>query len=147
MSRPRCSTRCAPPLRAERADARKRASGAYGWCRPRARCASWRLALARGGEGFARARPPRDRRPPAPTKTGLGERRHLLSPATTSQTVAQDLIEHPRAEEPHDPAPVAHSVAGGPISAVAQRAGGPIARLVRPDAFGSASAARVPRAG
>jgi hypothetical protein len=93
------------------------------------------------------ARPPRNRRPPAPTKTGLGERRHLLSPATTSQTVAQDLIEHPRAEEPHDPAPVAHSVAGGPISAVAQRAGGPIARLVRPDAFGSASAARVLRAG
>jgi hypothetical protein len=110
-------------------------------------CARAFAARAPRGRRATAARPPRDRRPPAPTKTGLGERRHLLSPATTSQNVAQDLIEHPRAEEPHDPAPVAHSVAGGPISAVAQRAGGPIARLVRPDAFGSASAARVLRAG
>jgi pimeloyl-ACP methyl ester carboxylesterase len=56
-----------------------------------------------------------------PTQTGLGERRHLLSPAITLDTFIDDVVNVIEAEELHDVILVGHSFAGIVISGVADR--------------------------
>ncbi|MFT6775078.1 MAG: pimeloyl-ACP methyl ester carboxylesterase [Paracoccaceae bacterium] len=70
-----------------------------------------------------------------PTQTGLGERRHLLSPAITLSTFADDLIEHLRAEDLTDTVLVGHSFGGCAIAKAAEVAHTRIARLVFLDAI------------
>lgn len=76
----------------------------------------------------------RGHRVTTPTQTGLGERRHLMSPSITLSTFAGDLIEHLRAEDKTGTILVGHSFAGGPISKAAEVARDRIARLVYLDA-------------
>jgi pimeloyl-ACP methyl ester carboxylesterase len=66
----------------------------------------------------------------APTQTGLGERRHLLSGAITLETFVQDLVEHLEAEEVEDAILVGHSFGGMAISGAADRVPRQIRHLV-----------------
>ncbi|MFV0473185.1 MAG: alpha/beta fold hydrolase [Pikeienuella sp.] len=70
-----------------------------------------------------------------PTQTGLGERRHLLSPEITLSTFCEDLRLHLDYEDLRDVVLVGHSFGGSPISFAAERAGDRIARLVYLDAM------------
>jgi pimeloyl-ACP methyl ester carboxylesterase len=69
-----------------------------------------------------------------PTQTGLGERRHLLSPAIDLATFVEDLVRHLEAEDLTDVVLVGHSFGGNAISGAAERVPHRIARLVYLDA-------------
>ncbi|MEM1313496.1 MAG: alpha/beta hydrolase [Pseudomonadota bacterium] len=69
-----------------------------------------------------------------PTQTGLGERRHLLSPEITLSTFVEDLVQHLENEDLTDVVLVGHSFGGNAISGAAERVPGRIARLVYLDA-------------
>ena len=69
-----------------------------------------------------------------PTQTGVGERRHLMSPAITLDTFADDLVHHIEAEEGTDIVLVGHSFGGFAISAAADRIPRSIRHLVYLDA-------------
>ncbi len=65
-----------------------------------------------------------------PTQTGLGERRHLLSPLITIETFIADLVEHLRYGEISDAVLVGHSFGGIAISAAADRVPARIRQLI-----------------
>lgn len=71
----------------------------------------------------------------APTLTGVGERRHLLSAQVDLETHIQDVIGVLEAEELEDVVLVGHSYAGLVISGVAARAGARLRQLVYLDAL------------
>lgn len=56
-----------------------------------------------------------------PTQTGLGERRHLLSPDITLETFVTDVVNHIEAEELEDIVLVGHSFGGIAIAGAADR--------------------------
>ncbi|MDN5843879.1 MAG: alpha/beta fold hydrolase [Alcaligenaceae bacterium] len=66
----------------------------------------------------------------APSHTGMGDRAHLLSRSITIDTFVQDLVGLIEAEDLRDVVLVGHSFAGVPITGVADRIPGRIARLV-----------------
>ena len=68
-----------------------------------------------------------------PTQTGLGERRHLLSPAVTLETFIDDLVNVLEFEELEETVLVGHSFAGPVITAAADRVPERIRQLVYPD--------------
>ena len=70
-----------------------------------------------------------------PTLTGLGERRHLLTPAVDVSTHIQDVLGLLEAEELEDVILVGHSYAGMVITGVAARARARPRRLVYLDAL------------
>jgi pimeloyl-ACP methyl ester carboxylesterase len=65
-----------------------------------------------------------------PTQTGLGERRHLLSPAVTLETFIADLVNVLDFEDIADAVLVGHSFAGPIITAAADRVPERISQLV-----------------
>lgn len=65
-----------------------------------------------------------------PTQTGLGERRHLLSPAVTLETFIADLVNMLDTEELTEVVLVGHSFAGPVITAAADRVPERIRHLV-----------------
>jgi pimeloyl-ACP methyl ester carboxylesterase len=65
-----------------------------------------------------------------PTQTGLGERRHLLSPSITITTFITDLVEHIRYEEISDAILVGHSFGGIAITGAADHIPGRIRQLI-----------------
>jgi pimeloyl-ACP methyl ester carboxylesterase len=65
-----------------------------------------------------------------PTQTGLGERRHLLSPTVTLETFVCDLVNVLESEELTDVVLVGHSFAGAAITGAADRVPGCIRQLV-----------------
>lgn len=65
-----------------------------------------------------------------PTQTGLGERRHLLTPEVTLTTFGEDLRLHLEYEDLREAVAVGHSFAGSALSHAAERARDRIARLV-----------------
>jgi pimeloyl-ACP methyl ester carboxylesterase len=65
-----------------------------------------------------------------PTQTGLGERKHLMSPAITPDTFTDDLVNHIEAEELTDVILVGHSFGGFAITGAADRIPGRIRHLV-----------------
>jgi len=69
-----------------------------------------------------------------PTQTGLGDRRHLFSPAITLDLFIADIANVIEAEELRDVVLVGHSFAGIVISGVADRMAAHIHRLVFLDA-------------
>lgn len=69
-----------------------------------------------------------------PTLSGLGERRHLLSPLITIETHILDLLNVIEFEELKDVILVGHSYAGSIISGVADRVPGRLRQLVYLDA-------------
>src|SRR5690349_8803127 len=69
-----------------------------------------------------------------PTLTGLGERAHLVSPDIGLSTHIEDIIGVLEYEELQKVVLVGHSLAGGIISGVADRAANRIAHLVYLDA-------------
>jgi pimeloyl-ACP methyl ester carboxylesterase len=71
----------------------------------------------------------------APTLTGVGERRHLLSASVDAETHIQDVLGVLEAEELEDVVLVGHSYAGIVISGVAARARRRLRRLVYLDAL------------
>lgn len=71
----------------------------------------------------------------APTLTGVGERRHLLSAAVDLETHIQDILGVLEAEELENVILVGHSYAGLVISGVAARAKRRIRQLVYQDAL------------
>jgi pimeloyl-ACP methyl ester carboxylesterase len=71
----------------------------------------------------------------APTLTGVGERRHLLSATVDLETHIQDLLGLLEAEELEDVVLVGHSYAGLVISGVAARVPKRLRRLVYLDAL------------
>ena len=71
----------------------------------------------------------------APTLTGLGERRHLMSPALTLETHVQDVCNLMRFEQLSDVCLVGHSYAGMVISRVAEDMERAISSFVFLDAF------------
>ena len=71
----------------------------------------------------------------APTLTGVGERRHLLSAAVDLETHIEDVLGVLEAEELEDVVLVGHSYAGLVISGVAGRARARLRRLVYLDAL------------
>ena len=71
----------------------------------------------------------------APTLTGVGERRHLLSAGVDLETHIQDILGVLEAEELEDVVLVGHSYAGLVISGVAARAPKRLRRLVYLDAL------------
>ena len=71
----------------------------------------------------------------APTLTGVGERRHLLSAAVDLQTHIEDVLGVLEAEELEQVVLVGHSYAGLVISGVAARAPRRVRRLVYLDAL------------
>lgn len=71
----------------------------------------------------------------APTLTGVGERRHLLSAQVDLETHIQDVIGVLEAEELEDVVLVGHSYAGLVISGVAARARARLRQLVYLDAL------------
>lgn len=77
--------------------------------------------------GLLRAR---GHRVSTPTQTGLGERRHLLSPAITLDTFVDDLVEYIEAEELEAAVLVGHSFGGLAISGAADRIPDRIRQLV-----------------
>ena len=70
-----------------------------------------------------------------PTLTGLGERRHLASPAVNLDTHIQDVVGVLESEDLRDVVLVGHSYGGMVISGVAERAPDHLARIVYLDAF------------
>jgi pimeloyl-ACP methyl ester carboxylesterase len=56
-----------------------------------------------------------------PTQTGLGERRHLLTPAVTIDTFISDVVEHIRYNEISEAVLVGHSFGGISITGAADR--------------------------
>ena len=56
-----------------------------------------------------------------PTQTGLGERRHLLSPEITLDTFIDDIVNHILLEDLENVVLVGHSFAGSTISGVADK--------------------------
>ena len=70
----------------------------------------------------------------APTQTGLGERRHLLTPDVTPETFALDVINLIEAEDLADVYLVGHSFGGRSISVTADRIPHRLRRLVYLDA-------------
>jgi pimeloyl-ACP methyl ester carboxylesterase len=70
-----------------------------------------------------------------PTLTGLGERVHLVTPATDLSTHISDIVNVIRYEDLHDVVLVGHSYGGMVISGVADRIPDRIRRLVFIDAF------------
>lgn len=66
----------------------------------------------------------------APTQTGLGERRHLMSPNITLETFVQDVTNLMEAEELQDVYLVGHSFGGRTVTGVVDRMPERIARLV-----------------
>ena len=70
----------------------------------------------------------------APTQTGLGERRHLFSPALTLDTYVADIVNVIEAEELREVVLVGHSFAGLVVSGVADRMADRLRRLVFLDA-------------
>jgi pimeloyl-ACP methyl ester carboxylesterase len=75
-----------------------------------------------------------DHRVFTPTQTGLGERRHLLSPAITPETFIDDIANVIDAEELEDVILVGHSFGGRSIAGVADRMPNRLRRLVFLDA-------------
>jgi pimeloyl-ACP methyl ester carboxylesterase len=69
-----------------------------------------------------------------PTQTGLGERRHLLSPSVTLETFIADLVNVLESEELADVILVGHSFAGPVITGAADRVPERIRHLVYLDA-------------
>lgn len=65
-----------------------------------------------------------------PTQTGLGERKHLLSPQITIDTFIEDLVNHIEAEELSDVVLVGHSFGGMAITGAADRMPDRIRHLV-----------------
>ena len=57
----------------------------------------------------------------APTQTGVGERKHLLSKDITLDTFAADIVNHIEAEELNDVILVGHSFAGTSITGTADK--------------------------
>lgn len=70
-----------------------------------------------------------------PTLTGLGERRHLLTPETDLETHIADIVNCLRFEEVENAVLVCHSYGGMPGAGAADRAAERIAALVWLDAF------------
>lgn len=70
-----------------------------------------------------------------PTQTGLGERRHLLSPMITLDTFVTDLLNLIVFEDLQDVVLVGHSFAGTTISGVGERAPDRIQHLVYLDSL------------
>jgi len=70
-----------------------------------------------------------------PTHTGLGERRHLLSPAVTLETFIADLVNALEFEELEDVVLVGHSFAGNTITGAADRCPERIRHLVYLDSM------------
>ena len=70
----------------------------------------------------------------APTQTGLGERRHLFSPALTLDSFVTDIVQVIEAEELEQVILVGHSFAGCVIPGVADRIAERLRRLVFLDA-------------
>jgi pimeloyl-ACP methyl ester carboxylesterase len=70
-----------------------------------------------------------------PTLTGVGERRHLLSPAVDAETHIRDILGLLEAEELQDVVLVGHSYAGIVISGAAARARERLRKLVYLDAL------------
>lgn len=70
-----------------------------------------------------------------PTLTGLGERKHLMSPDIGLDTHIQDVVGVLDYEDLHDVILVGHSYAGMVVTGVAYRAPERIAQLVYLDAF------------
>ncbi len=71
----------------------------------------------------------------APTQTGLGERRHLLSKDITLDTFTTDIVNVIEAEELSDVILVGHSFGGNAISGTADAIPGKIRHLVYLDAL------------
>lgn len=71
----------------------------------------------------------------APTLTGVGERRHLLTPSIDAQTHIEDVLGLLEAEELENVVLAGHSYAGIVISGVAARAKTRLRRLVYLDAL------------
>ena len=70
-----------------------------------------------------------------PSLTGLGERKHLMSPAVDLETHISDILGVIDAEELADVVLAGHSYGGMVITGAADRAGGRIKSLVYLDAF------------
>src|SRR3954449_1246559 len=70
----------------------------------------------------------------AVTLTGVGERRHLMSPAITLETHISDVINAIQAEEMQEVVLAVHSYAGMIGTAIADRLPGRLAHLVYVDA-------------
>ncbi len=70
-----------------------------------------------------------------PTLTGLGERRHLMSPDIGLETHIQDILGVLAYEDLHDVILVGHSYSGMVVTGVAYRVPDRIAELVYLDAF------------
>ena len=70
-----------------------------------------------------------------PTLTGLGERRHLATPAVGLDTHIQDIVNVLEYEDLHDVVLVGHSYGGMVVAAVADRAADRLARQVYLDAL------------
>lgn len=91
-----------------------------------------------GGWCWARLRPfleTAGHRVTAPTLTGLGERRHLISRAVTLDTHIQDVLGHIEAEELSDVVLVGHSYGGFVVCGAADRRPAAITQLVVLDGF------------
>ncbi len=69
-----------------------------------------------------------------PTQTGLGERRHLMSPDITLETFVLDVVNHIEAEDLSDVVLVGHSFGGMPITGTADRIPDRLRHLVYLDA-------------
>jgi pimeloyl-ACP methyl ester carboxylesterase len=66
----------------------------------------------------------------APTQTGLGERKHLLTQNVTLDTFVADVVNHIEAEELNDIILVGHSFGGTSITGAADKLGSRIRHLV-----------------
>jgi pimeloyl-ACP methyl ester carboxylesterase len=76
----------------------------------------------------------RGHRVTAPTQTGLGERRHLLSREITLETFGADVVNHMTYADVTDAVLVGHSFGGSAISLAAEWARNRVARLIYLDA-------------
>ena len=91
-----------------------------------------------GGWCWARLKPLLEtagHRVTAPTLTGLGERRHLISRSVTLYTHVEDVLAHIEMEDLSDIVLVGHSYAGFVVSGVCERAPQAISRVILLDAF------------
>ncbi len=71
----------------------------------------------------------------APTQTGVGERKHLLSKNITLDTFAADVINHIEAEELDNVILVGHSLGGVSITCAADKIPGRIRHMVYLDSY------------
>ncbi len=69
-----------------------------------------------------------------PTQTGLGERKHLLSPSITLDTFVADIVNHLKWEDLSEVVLVGHSFGGAPMSGAADQVPERIAGLIYLDA-------------